>query len=107
MRAATTRPFDVRHKSRTVLDGRHRAPTRAPHPTKGEVVVAFVVTIPSEELTTEDLIAFCKRSLAGFKVPWAIQIVDALPRTTTGKMMRRDLREPAATMVQSLSGVRG
>lgn len=81
----------------------------APHPTRGEVVVAYVVTTPDASISAEELIAFCKRALSGFKVPWAIAFVDALPRTSTGKMMRRDLREPAAALVESTltqSGVR-
>jgi len=76
----------------------------APHPTRGEVVVAFVVATPGEEIAADELIAFCKRSLAGFKVPWAITFVDELPRTSTGKMMRRDLRKPAAELVESMVG---
>lgn len=72
----------------------------APHPSRGEVTIAFVVLRPDAQLTAEDLVDFCKRSLSGFKVPWAVEFIDALPRTTTGKMLRRELRAPAAALVE-------
>jgi fatty-acyl-CoA synthase len=76
----------------------------APHPTRGEVAVAFVVLRPGQQVTADDLAAFCKGSLAGFKVPWAIELVDSVPATTTGKLLRRDLRAPAASLVAARTG---
>lgn len=74
----------------------------APHPTRGEVTVAFVVLAPGSGVSGEDLKECCKKSMAGFKVPWTVQVVDELPRTPTGKMVRKDLREAAAKIVDSL-----
>jgi fatty-acyl-CoA synthase len=74
----------------------------APHPTRDEVTVAFVVRKPGDELTAQDVIDFCKRSLSGYKVPWAVDFLDALPGTATGKMLRRELREPAKALVDKL-----
>lgn len=74
----------------------------APHPSRGEVTVAFVVLVHGSDVSGEDLKDFCKKSMAGFKVPWIVQVVDEIPRTPTGKMMRKDLREPAAKIVSSL-----
>lgn len=72
----------------------------APHPSKGEVTIAFIVPRAGASLDEDELLAFCKRSLSGYKTPWAFTLVDALPRTTTGKMLRRELREPAARLVE-------
>jgi fatty-acyl-CoA synthase len=70
----------------------------APHPSRDEVVVAFVV--PADPgLTAADLVAHAKRNIAGFKVPWLVTLVDDLPRTGTGKLTRRALRERAAELV--------
>jgi fatty-acyl-CoA synthase len=70
----------------------------APHPSKDEVVVAFVVP-HGPELTAEELVAHARRNIAGFKVPWLVVLVGELPRTGTGKLVRRDLRGRAAELV--------
>jgi acyl-CoA synthetase (AMP-forming)/AMP-acid ligase II len=62
----------------------------------GERVVAVVVargTPPKEE----DLIAFCRTQLAGFKLPKEVVFVPALPRNAAGKVLKRDLRESLAS----------
>jgi fatty-acyl-CoA synthase len=71
----------------------------APHPSRGEVVVAFVVS-RSGQLTPSDIIDYCRDNLAGYKVPWVVSVVSELPRTGTGKLARRDLKEAAAAMVE-------
>ena len=53
----------------------------------GEVLAAFVVGDVSED----DVIAACKEELASYKVPKRVKIVDELPRTSTGKVLKRDL----------------
>jgi acyl-CoA synthetase (AMP-forming)/AMP-acid ligase II len=55
--------------------------------TYGQVVEAAVVL--SENVTEQELRAYCRRSLAAFKVPRKIRSVDAIPRTPTGKVQRR------------------
>ncbi|HUJ64462.1 MAG TPA: hypothetical protein VLX59_02925, partial [Acidimicrobiales bacterium] len=58
----------------------------------GEVVTAFVVLRPGQELDLAELRRHCEASLARFKVPRALQIVDQIPRTeSTGKVERRAL----------------
>lgn len=57
----------------------------------GERIVAAVVLREGAEVTGEDLVAFCSKSLASFKRPERVVIIDALPRTSTGKVVRRDL----------------
>jgi fatty-acyl-CoA synthase len=59
----------------------------------GELITALVVTDGSD-VTAEDVIAFCRQSLAGYKCPKRVDFVDALPRTATGKLQKFKLREP-------------
>ena len=70
----------------------------APHPSKDEVAVAFVVP-RDPALTADELTDHARRAIAGYKVPWLIELVDDLPRTATGKLARRSLREDAASLV--------
>ncbi len=58
----------------------------------GEIVKAFVVAAdPANPPDTEELRLFARRSLAGFKVPAAWEFVPRLPRSATGKLLRRKL----------------
>ena len=57
----------------------------------GEAVVATVVARDGSALDPNDLRAFCAARLAGFKVPKAIAFADELPRTASGKLLRRKL----------------
>lgn len=70
----------------------------APHPTRDEVVVAFVVS-DDPALTGAEIVRHAKANIAGYKVPWLVELVDDLPRTATGKITRRALRERAARLV--------
>ena len=58
----------------------------------GEVVAAFVVR-RDETLTTDELRAYCKENLTGYKVPKQIFFRESLPKTNVGKVLRRALRE--------------
>ena len=58
----------------------------------GEVPKAVVALKPGSTSDAEELIQFCGRHLARFKVPKVVEFVDALPRTPTGKVLKRDLR---------------
>lgn len=64
----------------------------ATDPNTGEAVVAYVVPAAGAALDPEALVAAASRSLAKFKLPRDVQIVDALPRTATGKVMKWRLR---------------
>ena len=63
----------------------------------GEAVVAFVVPAPGESPHPEQLRALAHEHLARYKCPTRIEIVDRLPRTAVGKVLRRELRGEAAT----------
>jgi len=62
---------------------------------RGETVKAFVSVSEKylEIITTDELTAFCKERLAAYKYPRIIEIIDELPKTTTGKILRRELRD--------------
>jgi long-chain acyl-CoA synthetase len=66
-----------------------------PHPYTGETVKAFVVAEPGVYLSAEDVIAHSERSLARFKCPTAVEFVDALPHSATGKVAKARLRAAA------------
>jgi long-chain acyl-CoA synthetase len=58
----------------------------------GEVVALFIVR-KDPALTSEQVVAFCKHELTGYKVPRAIYFRDELPKTNVGKILRRTLRD--------------
>jgi long-chain acyl-CoA synthetase len=60
----------------------------------GEEVKAIVVKAEGAEVAPEELIAFAKTQLAGYKVPKTVDFTDALPRNPSGKILKRELREP-------------
>ncbi len=66
----------------------------APDEKWGEVPKALVVLKPGQTATEEEMVAYCKANLAGFKVPKSIEFRDALPKGGTGKILKADLREP-------------
>ena len=65
-----------------------------PDDTWGESVKAVVALKPDTQATEEELIAFCQESLAKFKCPKSVDIIEALPRNPTGKILKRELRKP-------------
>jgi acyl-CoA synthetase (AMP-forming)/AMP-acid ligase II len=60
----------------------------------GETVKAIVVRAPGSEVTADAILAFCRERLAGFKCPTSIDWADALPRNPSGKILKKELREP-------------
>jgi acyl-CoA synthetase (AMP-forming)/AMP-acid ligase II len=60
----------------------------------GEAVKAVCVPKPGAVIDSEDVIAFARERIAGFKIPKSIDIIDALPRNASGKILRKDLRAP-------------
>jgi acyl-CoA synthetase (AMP-forming)/AMP-acid ligase II len=65
-----------------------------PDPKWGEAVRAAVTLRPGQAADPDELIAFCKEHLARFKVPKAIDVLEELPKSGVGKILRRALREP-------------
>lgn len=56
-----------------------------------EALKAWIVLRPGEEATAEDIIAYCEERLAPYEIPRRIEFMDELPKTTVGKVLRRDL----------------
>ena len=65
-----------------------------PDDTWGETVKAVVSLNEGTSATEEELIAHCQEHLANVQVPPSVDIIDALPRNPTGKILKRDLRKP-------------
>jgi long-chain acyl-CoA synthetase len=59
---------------------------------RGESVKAVISLKPGAETTPEQIIAFCKERMAAYKYPRTVEIVEDLPKTVTGKILRRELR---------------
>jgi acyl-CoA synthetase (AMP-forming)/AMP-acid ligase II len=59
----------------------------------GETVKAVVALREGMEASAEQLIAFCRSRLGGFKLPRSVDFVQALPRNAVGKVLKRELRE--------------
>lgn len=64
----------------------------APDPYRGETVVAHVVLRPGADAGAAELIAHCRERLAVYKAPRVVNLVDELPKTASGKVLRRELR---------------
>ena len=60
----------------------------------GELVTALVVTVPDSKLSADDVIAWTKQRLAGYKCPKRVEFRSELARTATGKLQKYKLREP-------------
>jgi long-chain acyl-CoA synthetase len=72
---------------------REAAVIGAPDQYRGETVKAFVSLKPGASVTPEELIAFCRQRIAAYKYPRKVEILDELPKTATGKILRRTLRD--------------
>ena len=64
-----------------------------PDEVRGQIAKAFVVLKPGQSVGSEEMIAFCKGKVATYKLPREVVIVNELPRTPTGKLLRRVLRQ--------------
>jgi long-chain acyl-CoA synthetase len=71
-----------------------------PHPSHGEEVKAFVVRAPGAALTEDELIAWCRQTMAAYKYPRIVEFRDTLPMTATGKILKRELARAGAAEEQ-------
>jgi long-chain acyl-CoA synthetase len=69
----------------------------APHEHLGEVAVLFVVPRAGQTVESDALLAHCRAKLSAYKVPHAVQVIDAIPRTGSGKIIRYKLKELVRT----------
>ena len=65
-----------------------------PDETWGERVHAVVVPASGATVTLEELTAFCRERLAGYKLPRSMELIEALPVSAAGKVLKRELRRP-------------
>ena len=64
-----------------------------PDEKSGERVKLFVVRQPDSEVSADEIVAYCRENLTGYKVPKQVEFRDELPKTNVGKILRRALRE--------------
>jgi long-chain acyl-CoA synthetase len=67
-----------------------------PDEKSGEIVKLFVVCREGQSVTEKELVAFCRESLTGYKVPRLVEFRKELPKTNVGKILRRELRDGTA-----------
>lgn len=72
---------------------REAAVVGIPDSYRGETVKAYVVLNGDSQLTPDEIVAFGKSQMAAYKYPRQVEIVDELPKTASGKVIRQDLRE--------------
>ncbi|MDO9209407.1 MAG: long-chain fatty acid--CoA ligase [Deltaproteobacteria bacterium] len=73
-----------------------------PDPYRGETVKAFVVLKEKEQATAEEIIEFCQKNMARFKVPTVVEFRKELPKSHVGKVLRKILREEEETKKSSI-----
>jgi fatty-acyl-CoA synthase len=88
-------PTEVESYLATHPDVRQAAVVGYPDARLGEVGVAFVRAAPGASVAPDDLIAFCRGRIAGFKIPRRVFVVDELPMTSSGKVQKSRLRDEA------------
>ncbi|MCF8084136.1 MAG: long-chain fatty acid--CoA ligase [Deltaproteobacteria bacterium] len=64
-----------------------------PDPYRGETVKAFIVPEAGQQVTEDEVRAWCREKLAAYKVPKQVEVMDELPKSPIGKVLRRRLRE--------------
>jgi len=84
---------DVLYAHPAVLEA---AAVGVPDSYRGETVAAFVSLAPGATATPDELVAHCREHLAAYKRPSRITVLDTLPKTASGKILRRTLRDDAA-----------
>ncbi len=72
---------------------REAAVVGAPDEYRGETVLAFVSLHDGADVSEAELVAFCRERMAAYKYPRSVAFVDELPKTATGKILRRSLRD--------------
>jgi acyl-CoA synthetase (AMP-forming)/AMP-acid ligase II len=64
-----------------------------PDPAWGEAVHAVIIAVPGQAVAPEEIVAWCRDQLAHFKCPKSVEFTTSFPRTTTGKVLKRELRK--------------
>jgi long-chain acyl-CoA synthetase len=96
-------PKDVEEVIYRVPAVQEAAVVGVPDPLMGEEVCAYVVKRSGVELTAEELIAHCQANLAKYKSPKYVEFVDSLPKTSIGKISKKEVRRLAAAKYGRIS----
>ncbi|HUJ72027.1 MAG TPA: hypothetical protein VLZ30_07270, partial [Verrucomicrobiae bacterium] len=72
---------------------REAAVVPKPDEKRGEVPIAFVSPVNGATLDSNEILRFCRDQLADYKIPREVRILDALPRTATGKIAKLELKK--------------
>ena len=72
-----------------------------PHEYRGETVKAFIVAKEGQQLTEDEVVAYCKENLAAYKVPKIFEFIDELPKSAVGKILRRKLKDMEMAKTES------
>ncbi|SEO98993.1 AMP-binding enzyme C-terminal domain-containing protein [Amycolatopsis saalfeldensis] len=75
---------------------REAAVVGVPDEYRGETVKAYVSPAPGERADPAELVAYCKERLAAYKYPRTVEVLPELPKTASGKILRRELRARGA-----------
>ena len=94
-------PAEIENSLLRHPDIRQAAVIGVPDHRLGEVGMAFVVVGPDSSVTGADIVTWSRDQMANYKVPRTVELVDELPITATGKVMKDELRARAA---QAASG---
>ena len=86
-------PGEIENVISTLVEVQEVAIVGVPDERWGEAVKAIVVIRPGHALTAEQVVAVCHANLASYKKPLSVDFVDELPKTGSGKILRRSLRE--------------
>lgn len=71
-----------------------------PHAKLGEDVFVFIVKAAGQDLTTEEILEYCRENLADYKVPRHVAFLDEMPRNAMGKIVKTTLRDDAKKILQ-------
>jgi long-chain acyl-CoA synthetase len=74
-----------------------------PDERQGEAVKAWIVLRPGQQATADEIRAYCRGRLAGYKVPRQVEFRDSLPKTMVGKVLRRELTRESASATGGLA----
>jgi long-chain acyl-CoA synthetase len=86
-------PREVENAISTIPGVREVAVVGAPDDKWGEVITAVIAPEPGADLDDETVIAHCRNSIGGFKVPKRVEFVEELPKSGVGKILKVQIRE--------------
>jgi long-chain acyl-CoA synthetase len=97
-------PGEVEDAIRSHHDVADVAVIGEPHPRTGETLVAFVVPRPGHDPDPVELLRHAGRQLARYKLPTRVEVVESLPRTLAGKLVRRELSSRPSSAASTSAG---